>query len=593
MLQTWVNEVPPEWVVKVFVGGCAESGEIIFPASELAPRAEVVCLETEDDEYPPQRKVFSIWDHLTRKQSENFEWFAKVDSDTYVNVAALDALLRTALPATLGNRSSTRPQYIGLAGWGRSEEGVDRLGLSGRPYCVGLGYLISRETLVRVGQAWLSECANSVVSNHSDTEVGRCVIEHAKVDCEDLPDRFHQVYWARVGAAIRPYTLLKATQQIKLKFPAEPFSAQFDAAFVHSIKDPGEYRRFHRQVVQNLRPPQTPLGPEHSSVVGVSSGDRQKKIYNSARWQLGRTCVNNPARQHDRFGTRHTECKPSAAAVEAASIAGSAGTAHTGRIPIIIRSSGHRPTDLARLLAQLDSLSLATAPIVVTPSDQIGEGLDSGLDMNVADALGAALYGKSNFSTDRLGDVEGRIAFSPILMILNESDVLRCSFASYVAKLMASPRCGGHFGTVGEGGVAFLGATVEPERHRGGWSSQDSRQCFNVGAVAGPGSGSMLIHRTAAAELAAFIRAHHAWAEASGTNANADAISVVAFADHLSDLGFIVRATIPNLIVSRNVSSAVLPLCCEVLARVPSCRRPIMHMYMRAFSPLLVTWRGE
>jgi hypothetical protein len=72
---------------------------------------------------------------------------------------------------------------------------------AGRPYCSGLGYLINFRTLKAIGPH-TALCLHDSVSNHSDTEVGRCVQKHTNAACEASPAFvFKQVYYQQDGAS--------------------------------------------------------------------------------------------------------------------------------------------------------------------------------------------------------------------------------------------------------------------------------------------------------------------------------------------------------------------------------------------------------
>ena len=117
----------------------------------------------------------------------------------------------------------------------------------------GSSYVLNRASVGKVGP-YLKECMATVVSNHSDTEVGRCVLRHVGVECGpgSLASFFQQVFWVRVGRGIKKFTR-EATGQMFMPFPTVPFRVHFDAAMVHSIKDPADYVRFHRLGVSRKR----------------------------------------------------------------------------------------------------------------------------------------------------------------------------------------------------------------------------------------------------------------------------------------------------------------------------------------------------
>ena len=64
-----------------------------------------------------------------------------------------------------------------------------------------------------------STCLQNIVSNHSDTEVGRCVLKHANCHCESGEGfKFKQVYYQQDGNKVFPMKLVSGGQ-MKLTFP--------------------------------------------------------------------------------------------------------------------------------------------------------------------------------------------------------------------------------------------------------------------------------------------------------------------------------------------------------------------------------------
>jgi len=145
---TWGREVQEFADVIFFVGSCeATKGKQRFPG-------RVVCLDT-PDVYPPQRKVFLLWQYMWKNFANEYEYFMKVDHDTYLNFRGVRSLLATVTTPAYTSQCS----YIGMTATGRKEE-QGRLGLSGRPYCSGLGYMMNTACLVGLGPH-LGDCAAS------------------------------------------------------------------------------------------------------------------------------------------------------------------------------------------------------------------------------------------------------------------------------------------------------------------------------------------------------------------------------------------------------------------------------------------------
>ena len=150
---TWYKQVSRIADVFFFVGECTNIPQQMADA--------VICLHT-PDVYPPQLKEFLLWEYFGRFLVEQYDFFLKVDLDTYINAYHLEQLLRDATSAR------DTQLYLGKAAMGRPQE-IDALGLD-RPYCLGLGY-VATAPAVKVMAAHIDDCLRDIASNHSDTEV--------------------------------------------------------------------------------------------------------------------------------------------------------------------------------------------------------------------------------------------------------------------------------------------------------------------------------------------------------------------------------------------------------------------------------------
>ena len=111
----------------------------------------------------------------------------------------------------------------------------------------GMSYIVSRPALSMVGP-FLASCLAGVVSNHSDTEMGRCMYRHAHVDCRPIsPDfKIFNMFYARDGANVSPFKQVDGRLHVKLS--ETPLLPNFRAVFMHPIKDGPQMDRFHNQV---------------------------------------------------------------------------------------------------------------------------------------------------------------------------------------------------------------------------------------------------------------------------------------------------------------------------------------------------------
>jgi hypothetical protein len=282
---TWAREAENFAKVLFFIGSCSSEVQG-FPG-------KLVCLDTPDT-YPPQRKVFLMWKYYSDNLQSQHKLFMKVDHDSYINAPMLQRLVRILLTDP---KYSKGESYIGLPATGRLEE-RKALGLSGKSYCSGLGYVINRETLSKIGPH-LMTCLGNAVSNHSDTEMGRCIFSHTKTQCRAVNKYvFRQVYYQQENSMVFPMKLIRGGQ-MSLKFLRMPKATHFDSVILHPLKRAEDFYRFHKQTMSRLRPSQPKISPESNAV-----------SYRQAVKDLETTCVNSATRQRELFSFALPECTP-------------------------------------------------------------------------------------------------------------------------------------------------------------------------------------------------------------------------------------------------------------------------------------------
>lgn len=164
--ESWGSEVPGQ------IGFYSSEGS---RAPEERPDLPLLALPRVDDSYPPQKKSFLMLQHMWTAYGERFEWFLRADDDLYVRMDRLEKLLRSV--------DSRKPEYIGQAGRGNSEE----FGLLSLEYdenfCMGgPGVIFSRETLRRI-VPHIKYCLANLYTTHEDVELGRCVRKFAGISC--------------------------------------------------------------------------------------------------------------------------------------------------------------------------------------------------------------------------------------------------------------------------------------------------------------------------------------------------------------------------------------------------------------------------
>lgn len=149
---TWYKDVSQFADVFFAIGECSYPPEM----SEA-----VLCLDT-PDVYPPQVKEFKLWQRFAAEPAGKYDFFFKVDLDTYVNAERLPLLLDSMKNNIKG------AFYSGVDAMGRASERAS-LGLS-RPYCLGFAYMLSHKAAM-ILSSHADSCIADVKSTHSDTEV--------------------------------------------------------------------------------------------------------------------------------------------------------------------------------------------------------------------------------------------------------------------------------------------------------------------------------------------------------------------------------------------------------------------------------------
>lgn len=489
---TWAREAESFAKVLFFIGSCSSEVEG-FPG-------KLVCLDTPDI-YPPQRKVFLMWKYYHDNLLANHKLFMKVDHDSYVNAPMLLNLARILLADPKFAKGET---YVGLPATGRVEE-RKALGLDGKSYCSGLGYILNRESVSKIGPH-LMTCLAGAVSNHSDTEMGRCIFSHTKTQCRALPKYvFRQVYYQQENGMVYPMKLIRGGQ-MSLKFLRMPKATHFDSVILHPLKRAEDFYRFHKQTMSRLRPSQPQISQESNAV-----------SYRQAVKDLESTCVNSATRQRELFKFALPECPPPEKQVE---------PVFPTQAYVLTPADMDGQMQFERLQYSLQSHGITATRVSIVP--------DSKAD-----------YYRAMYSIFRNSSLEG----VPMALVFEAHAVLHCRFRNRLSQLLASPRCGGHLHTYQQGGVLLLGAEqptsaqlsrIDEDQSRAVSQQHDptATLCYNT-LSSTKGSFAALYHRGSFGEMLSWLHAH--------IRSKADPPSFQSVFSHLAEKGYIVRGALPNL----------------------------------------------
>ncbi|BFZ00299.1 hypothetical protein BsWGS_03338 [Bradybaena similaris] len=173
---TWASRVPGK-VVYFLEKGDVYEGDL-----------NVVQLDgITENVYPPQKKSFAMLQYINQHYAAEYQWILRADDDLYIKVEELVKFLKSI--------DHRKLLYIGQPGQGKpSERG--KLGLTGA-YCMGGPGVIMSNALVKALSPHLVECLNTTITDHEDTELGRCINTHLKLLCcksNDMGYKFYQNY---------------------------------------------------------------------------------------------------------------------------------------------------------------------------------------------------------------------------------------------------------------------------------------------------------------------------------------------------------------------------------------------------------------
>ncbi|CAF1091224.1 unnamed protein product [Adineta steineri] len=442
----------------------------------------IITLSVNDNEYPPINKTFAIWSYFFEKHLWNYDYFVVIDADTYVNVEQLSLMLK---------QLNCRECYIGFPAIGQSYE---RKNLDLHvPYCLGMGYVISRDTLLRFGPH-INTCQMSTVSQHSDTELGRCIYRYGNgLACTRATSPFERVMYTVIDKNKIAWVKHNARKQLQIDFPESPPTSFFRAAMIHPLKKPQFFYQFHRQISLGLRP-----------------------ILPSAF--TTNSCVANPVIQQETYPRRKyiPECS-------SPQIKQSFNINTLDAYVITLPSHDEHILELTKAFYQ-HGISVKPFHAEIGHNPPITTKLTSGVR--------GLLLTMTRFFEMALARKLERV------LVLEDDAIPHRHFAFHFRNLMNDSRCGGFMQDDQSGGVLMLGATVWPA----GWRILDKSKkrerglCRNIGTKTF-GSFAALFHRNTFEPILNWLN--------TNTKDPYDLIF-----RYLARLGYPVRLAMPNLIIT-------------------------------------------
>eukprot|EP00042_Codosiga_hollandica_P032334 m.205794 g.205794 ORF g.205794 m.205794 type:complete len:684 (-) comp53879_c0_seq2:203-2254(-) len=416
-------------------------GECDFPPALVNA---TICLNT-PDVYPPQLKEFLLWEYMHDHFLNHYDFFIKADLDTYMEAYHLNKLLMSYASKV------HQPMYIGRAASGRKGED---LGLE-VDYCLGLGYVLTAPAVKNMYPS-LARCNDETVSNHSDTEVGRCIYQTSKIACTDAEygsfmHIYHQVFRGKVVSR----SLSHGGQQMS-RFLSRPPHPYFLAAFLHPIKSAEEMNLFHYQSINYLRPILPPIATPHDSE-SVLHKNLHRSFMNSVR----QSCVHNTVYQLQATNLVLPECT----------------------------SPARKSKPLFPLRASL--LHLSSTPFKPPTINNLSQIISFDSVPVNAEHFHKAPQ-REFLSTIKSVFTEAIRQSRPYLMLLTEDVLLHCEFALRFPELINdSRRCAHHLFAHRAAGVLALGGRewtakdwqpiIVDNRRSRSKTAKTRTQCYNIG----------------------------------------------------------------------------------------------------------------
>ncbi len=442
--------------------------------------SNMIMLPYDDGEYPPVNKTFAMWNYFYTKQIMNYDFFVAVDSDTYVNVPLLKKVIK---------RLTCRDCYVGYPSSGGKSK--SRLGLQA-PYCIGMGYVISRCALLQFGPH-INTCRTSTVTRHSDTEIARCIYTYA----HNLSCTSAHISWKMARTSVNEKNekvglKFNKRQQVYIEFPQAPPTELFQAAMVHPLKQPHYFYNFHQQVILGLRPILSPI---------LAKG----------------SCVANPVLQKEIHPQSQyiPECPSSStnASLDVKSIK---------TFVLTLPDRKKRVNELINVFhkhdIRVDRFNAAAFSVSLTPTNLTAEQYHLRLTMT------------QFFHMARMANLQQ-------VLVLEDDAIPHLQLRSHLQSLLSESRCGAYMLNTNGAGILMLGATIWQD----GWQLlnrlgvNETGSCRNICSKT-LGSFAVLYHKTTFPTILAWLN--------TTTNEPYDSVF-----PHLSRLGYPVRLAVPNLVI--------------------------------------------
>eukprot|EP00056_Hartaetosiga_gracilis_P010107 m.148335 g.148335 ORF g.148335 m.148335 type:complete len:723 (-) comp13255_c0_seq1:287-2455(-) len=229
------------------------------------------------DTYPPVKKVMCMWNYVLRKWKNSYDYFMKIDMDTYLNIPNFLLFLKQNPP--------NKPLYSGRVGTGRT--------VAIEPFCLGMAYVLSRKTFSALpSRAFIS----TPLQQNSDVTFSTVIRNHLNLSCmegvsETFKWTFVNRYWDFHDGQFTTLQFNKAMQSI---LPlSHVTSSHLQGSSVHPVKTSEDMRTLHSIISRSMLPIVEFKNPRGNTVMPE---------------EMQPLCVYNPSQQYVRTGFYMREC---------------------------------------------------------------------------------------------------------------------------------------------------------------------------------------------------------------------------------------------------------------------------------------------
>eukprot|EP00049_Salpingoeca_infusionum_P010989 m.189833 g.189833 ORF g.189833 m.189833 type:complete len:620 (+) comp14801_c0_seq1:331-2190(+) len=291
-VKTWMQLPGASQVSVKFMVGDSANGTTSCAGDETIDRTLVEYVPQCHDGYPPVDKVLCMWEHARKHWVKQYQFFIKIDMDTYLNLPNLAVFLMA--------QNRIKPLYAGRVGKGRNNE-FD-------PYCMGFFYVLNQRALAQIPEDFVSKARPAV---NSDVAFSLVVTDHVQLPCmQGVSSRYQYSfvnrYWDFNDGIVQSYLDEQQRSILPVFHPAT--SHQLAAVAVHPYKTPSDMHRFHDAVLysrvklfQFSKPSKSQSLPDYLRSLCVYNPSMQFEVSGLIMKECDLERPNHPRKLHHAF----------------------------------------------------------------------------------------------------------------------------------------------------------------------------------------------------------------------------------------------------------------------------------------------------